>query len=71
MDGPDGPTTCAMAKTLIGRAARQVAEETVQMQGGIAMTWDYAASHYAKRLTMLDHQLGDTDHCLAEVMRSL
>jgi len=54
----------------VGRVARLVAEETIHMQGGIAVTWGYAASHYAKRLVMLDHQLGDTDHCLDEVMRS-
>lgn len=54
----------------MGRVARLVAEETIHMQGGIAVTWGYAASHYAKRLVMLDHQLGDTDHCLDEVMRS-
>ncbi|MFN3275625.1 MAG: acyl-CoA dehydrogenase family protein [Paracoccus sp. (in: a-proteobacteria)] len=70
LDGPQGPATCAMAKTLIGRTARLVAEETIQMHGGIAMTWEYAASHYAKRLTMIDHQLGDTDQCLSEVMQT-
>ena len=59
-----------MAKSLIGRAARLAAEETIQMQGGIAMTWEYAASHYAKRLVMIDHQLGDTDHCEGEIVRS-
>ncbi|PTW54350.1 alkylation response protein AidB-like acyl-CoA dehydrogenase [Breoghania corrubedonensis] len=59
----------AMAKGLIGRVARLVAEETIQMQGGIAMTWEYASSHYAKRLVMIDHQLGDTDQCEGEIIR--
>ena len=57
-----------MAKNLVGRAARLVAEESIQMHGGIAMTWEYAASHYAKRLVMLDAQLGDTDYHLSRVM---
>lgn len=70
LDGDEAALKGAMAKALIGRVARLVAEETIQMQGGIAMTWEYAASHYAKRLIMLDHQLGDTDHCLSEVMQS-
>lgn len=70
LETPEAALKSAMAKTLVGRVARLVAEETIQMQGGIAVTWDYAASHYAKRLVMLDHQLGDTDHCLDEVMRS-
>jgi len=54
----------SMAKSLIGRTALLVAEELIQMQGGIAMTWDCAASHFAKRLVMIDHQLGDTDRHL-------
>lgn len=53
------------AKNLIGRVARLVAEESIQLHGGIAMTWEYALAHYAKRLTMIDHQLGDTDYHLA------
>ena len=53
------------AKNLIGRVARLVAEESIQLHGGIAMTWEYALGHYAKRLTMIDHQLGDTDYHLA------
>ncbi len=52
------------AKNLIGRVGRLVAEETIQLHGGIAMTWDYALPHYAKRLVMIDHQFGDTDHHL-------
>ena len=53
------------AKNLIGRVGRLVAEETIQLHGGIAMTWEYALGHYAKRLTMIDHQLGDVDYHLA------
>ncbi|KKK94209.1 hypothetical protein LCGC14_2685140, partial [marine sediment metagenome] len=49
----------SMCKSLIGRAAKLVAEETIQMQGGIAMTWEYPSSHYAKRITMIDHQPPD------------
>ena len=60
----------SMAKELIGRAARLIAEESIQMHGGIAMTWEYPVSHYAKRLVMIDHQLGDTDHHLARVAES-
>jgi len=63
----DAGHKCAMAKNLIGRTARLVAEEAIQMHGGIAMTWEYSVSHYAKRLIMIDHQLGDTDHCLTQM----
>ena len=53
--------TLSAAKNLISRVARLVAEETIQMHGGIAMTWEYSAPHFAKRLTMIDHMLGDED----------
>ncbi|MBV7377842.1 acyl-CoA dehydrogenase family protein [Maritimibacter dapengensis] len=58
----------AMAKNLIGRAARLVSEEAIQMHGGIAMTWEASVSHYAKRLVMIDAQLGDEDYQLEKVM---
>lgn len=52
------------AKNLIGRSAKILAEESIQMHGGIAMTWEYPLAHYAKRLIMIDHLLGDTDYHL-------
>ncbi len=51
----------AAAKYTVGRTGTLVAEESIQMHGGIGMTWEYAVSHYAKRLVMIDHQLGDED----------
>jgi alkylation response protein AidB-like acyl-CoA dehydrogenase len=67
MGGPEQAKRAAQAKHLAGRIARQVSEEVIQMHGGIAMTWDYPASHYAKRLVMIDHQMGDTDWHLARL----
>ena len=52
------------AKHLVGRVGRLVAEETIQMHGGIGMTWDAPVAHYAKRIVMIDHLFGDTDHHL-------
>lgn len=57
------------AKHLVGRVGRLVAEEAIQMHGGIAMTWEYALPHYAKRLVMIDHLLGDEDHHLARFQK--
>jgi len=71
LDTPNATRSCAMAKNLIGRAARQISEEAIQMHGGIAMTWEAPISHYAKRLVMLDHQLGDTDHTLTRVIATM
>jgi alkylation response protein AidB-like acyl-CoA dehydrogenase len=53
------------AKYSIGRIGSRVAEECIQIHGGIGMTWELPLSHYAKRLVMIDHQLGDEDHHLA------
>jgi alkylation response protein AidB-like acyl-CoA dehydrogenase len=57
------------AKHLAGRVGRQVAEEAIQMHGGIAMTWDAAVAHYAKRIVMIDHLLGDTDFHLERFIK--
>lgn len=53
------------AKVTIGRAGTRVAEECIQLHGGIGMTWELPLPHYAKRLVMIDHQLGDEDFHLA------
>ena len=52
------------AKFSIGRIGALVAEESIQLHGGIGMTWELPLPHYAKRLVMIDHQLGDEDHHL-------
>jgi len=52
------------AKYSIGRIGALVAEECIQLHGGIGMTWELPLAHYAKRLVMIDHQLGDEDHHL-------
>lgn len=54
---------CA-ARYFIGKAGRFIAEQAIQLHGGIGMTDEAAISHYAKRLVMIDHWLGDTDHHL-------
>ena len=52
------------AKNLIGRVGRLVAEESIQLHGGIAMTQEYELAHIAKRIVMADHRFGDVDHHL-------
>ena len=54
----------ASARNLIGRAGRLVAEESIQLHGGIAMTQEYELAHIAKRIVMTDHRFGDTDYHL-------
>lgn len=47
------------AKYLIGKVGTLVAEECMQMHGAVGMTAELPLSHYAKRLVMIDHELGD------------
>lgn len=54
----------ASARNLLGRVGRLVAEESIQMHGGIAMTQEYELAHIAKRIVMSDHRFGDTDYHL-------
>ena len=49
------------AKVQIGRSARLVGQEAIQLHGGIAMTNEYAVGHYFKRVTMIDQLYGDAD----------
>ena len=51
-------------KNLTGRVGKLIAEESIQMHGGIGMTWEYALPHFAKRIIMIDHLFGDSDHHL-------
>jgi alkylation response protein AidB-like acyl-CoA dehydrogenase len=56
--------TVSAAKVQVGRAARQVGEDAIQLHGGIAMTDEYAAGHYFKRLTMIRLMFGDEEYHL-------
>ena len=52
------------AKYTAGKTGTLVAEESIQLHGGIGVTWELPMPHYAKRLVMIDHVLGDEDHHL-------
>ncbi|OYN82333.1 acyl-CoA dehydrogenase family protein [Mycolicibacterium sphagni] len=49
------------AKATIGRAARFLGQEAVQLHGGMGMTEELAIGHYFKRLTVLQYEFGSTD----------
>ena len=63
-DRLDRERALSAAKVSIGRIGTLVAQECIQLHGGIGMTWELPLAHYAKRLVMIDHQLGDEDHHL-------
>ncbi len=55
------------AKCYVGKAARFVGQQAVQLHGGMGMADELAVSHYFKRLTMIDMTFGDSTHHLAAV----
>ncbi|HUK60586.1 MAG TPA: acyl-CoA dehydrogenase family protein [Stellaceae bacterium] len=60
----------AAAKVQIGRSGRFVAQQAIQLHGGIGMTMEYKAGHYMKRLAMIDLMFGDADHHLRALARA-
>lgn len=60
------PRRAAMqaAKIQIGRSAKFITQQAVQLHGGVGVTMEYAIGHYFKRLTMIDSLFGDADHHL-------
>jgi alkylation response protein AidB-like acyl-CoA dehydrogenase len=52
------------AKVTIGRVGTLVTEESIQIHGGMGMTWEYPLGHFAKRLTMIGTELGDEEYHL-------
>jgi len=57
----------SQARVQLGHSMRFVGQQCIQLHGGIGCTDEVAASHYFKRLTMLEMSLGDTLHHLGEV----
>lgn len=51
----------SVAKATIGRAARFVGQNAVQLHGGMGMTEELAVGHYFRRLTALQYEFGSTD----------
>ena len=57
----------AQAKLQLGASMRFVGQQCIQLHGGIGVTDEYVASHYFKRLTVMEMSYGDTLHQLGEV----
>jgi alkylation response protein AidB-like acyl-CoA dehydrogenase len=53
--------TASAAKALVGRAAKQVCAQAIQLHGGIGMTEEYTIGHYFKRAVVADILLGTSD----------
>ena len=64
---PQRRRALSQAKLQLGNSMRFVGQQCIQMHGGIGVTDEYIASHYFKRLTVMEMSFGDTLHHLGEV----
>jgi alkylation response protein AidB-like acyl-CoA dehydrogenase len=64
-------TALSGAKVLIGRAARRVGQEAVQLHGGMGVTDELDVSHHFKRLLAFELRFGTTDEHLDVYRRAM
>ncbi|MDP3084546.1 MAG: acyl-CoA dehydrogenase family protein [Rubrivivax sp.] len=64
---PQRRRAVSQARVQLGQSMRILGQQCIQLHGGIGVTDEYIASHYFKRLTMLEMSFGDTLHHLGEV----
>ena len=70
-DEPASRTRLASAcKARVGRAAMVIANQAVQLHGGIGMTEEYVIGRYYKRLFVFDRLLGDQAHHVGRFSRA-
>src|ERR1700719_2204965 len=66
-DAKERATAVAAAKVQIGKSAKFVGQQSIQLHGGIGMTMEAKIGHYFKRLSMIENSFGDTDYHLRRV----
>jgi pimeloyl-CoA dehydrogenase small subunit len=66
-DAKERAKAIAAAKVQIGKSAKFVGQQSIQLHGGIGMTQEAKIGHYFKRLTMIENTFGDTDYHLRRV----
>ncbi len=59
-DGRFDHLVAARAKLQIGRSGKHIAEESIQLHGGIGVTAEYPIAHYAARLTAIEQTFGSS-----------
>ena len=70
-DGEAGAQKAISAlKYQIGTAGRMVAQETIQIHGGMGVTWELDISHYFKRFTAIELLFGNADFHLDRYVQS-
>ena len=66
-DAAERANAVAAAKVQIGKSAKFIGQQSVQLHGGIGMTMEAKIGHYFKRLTVIEQTFGDTDYHLRRV----
>ncbi|GFG53600.1 acyl-CoA dehydrogenase [Mycolicibacterium agri] len=70
-DGRFDPVVAARAKLQIGRSGRHIAQEAIQLHGGIGMTAEYPVGHYAARITAIGNTFGTTEDHLRTLVANI
>ncbi len=61
-DPENSAKAVSAAKIRVGKAARRVGEEAVQIHGAIGVTDEFDIGHYLKRLTTIQYLFGSTEY---------
>jgi alkylation response protein AidB-like acyl-CoA dehydrogenase len=68
--GDDGVAAAVSAlKYQVGSSGRLVAQESVQIHGGMGVTWELDIAHYFKRFTAIEALFGNADFHLDRYLR--
>ena len=59
--GEDAKRAISAIKYQVGTAGKKVAEEAVQLHGGMGVTWELDVAHYFKRLIAITQIFGNAD----------
>jgi alkylation response protein AidB-like acyl-CoA dehydrogenase len=61
-DTPDSPLLASLAKSYCSQAYRSVTAETIQLHGGLGITWEHEAHRYFKRAHSTSTLFGDPSY---------
>ncbi len=65
LDTAERSAAVSMAKAKVGKGAKFVGQNAVQVHGGIGITQELAVGHYFKRATLIENQFGSVDFHLS------
>lgn len=64
LDTPERSAAVSMAKAKVGKGAKFVGQNAVQIHGGIGISNELAVGHFFKRATLIEGLFGSVDHHL-------